>query len=123
MGPPIYSVCADDSVVQNLLASAEGLRIYPFGHAKQKTEYPYVVWQTIYGSPENYLANTPTLDTYGTQVDCYGKTWREVREVATAIRDALEPAAYITAWNGESVDPVTKSYRVSFNVDWITART
>jgi hypothetical protein len=42
--------------------------------------------------------------------------------VALALRDAIEPAAYITAWLGEAIDPDTKNNRFSFQVDWIVLR-
>ena len=42
--------------------------------------------------------------------------------MALALRDAIEPVAYITAWLGESIDPDTKNNRFSFQVDWIVLR-
>ena len=55
-------------------------------------------------------------------MDVYARTWSSAREVYRALRDAIEAGAYVAAFNGEMRDPETKSYRVSFTVDWITAR-
>ncbi|WP_441295664.1 tail completion protein gp17, partial [Pseudomonas aeruginosa] len=46
----------------------------------------------------------------------------EARDAAKAIRDAIELSAYVVRWGGESVDPDTKTYRVSFDIDWIVQR-
>jgi len=120
MFPPIFEVCAANSAVKMALGNPP--RIYPFGEAEQGTPKPYAVWQTISGSPENYLAQRPDIDSFTLQVDVYAGTAADARACARAIRDAIEPRAYVVRWNGEMRDPDTKSYRVSFDVDWWTPR-
>ena len=127
MYPPLHVVCAADTSVQSLLGNGPHLRLYPFGESRQPTPtepvvYPYAVWQIVYGHPENYLSNAPDADSFGTQIDVYGKTWRSAREAAAAIQAACEGSAYVVAYNGETKDPETKSFRVSFTVDWIKTR-
>ena len=122
MVPPIHLVCANNPAVAELLGSGSVLRLYPFGGARQKDTYPYAVWQVVSGQPENYLADRANMDAITTQVDVYAKTWHSAREVAAALRAAIETKAYIVNFHGESRDPVTNSYRVSFDVDWLTAR-
>lgn len=124
MVPPLHLVCASDTTVQDLLSSGNILRLFPFGEARQKEVYPYAVWQTIYGSPENYLGDPPNIDSIGTQIDVYGKTWRSAREVADAIKNAIEASdeAYVVAFNGESKDPQTLSFRISFTAEWLVNR-
>ncbi|WP_134595762.1 tail completion protein gp17, partial [Pseudomonas aeruginosa] len=56
------------------------------------------------------------------QVDIFSTTAAEARDAAKAIRDAIELSAYVVRWGGESVDPETKTYRVSFDIDWIVQR-
>ncbi len=122
MVPPLHSVCAADMTVRALLGTGPLLRLYPFGEARQKETYPYAVWQVVSGHPENYLADPSNMDAIKTQVDVYAKTWHSARTVAAALREAMENDAYIVALHGESRDPVTNSYRVSFDVDWLTVR-
>jgi hypothetical protein len=123
MHPPLYAVCAADTSVQDLLTGPDGLlRLYPFGEARQQEIYPYAVWSVVGGQPENYLGDRPNVDSASTQVDVYARSWSSAREVYAALRDAIEGAAYVSAFNGEMRDPETKSYRVSFTVDWITNR-
>lgn len=46
----------------------------------------------------------------------------ETRDVAKAIRNAIELKATITRWGGDSHDPKTQTYRYSFDVDWLVPR-
>ena len=121
MFAPINAVCAKDAGVTALLG-ASPVRLYPFGDAPQDGPKPYAVWQTIGGAPENYLAGRPDVDGYTLQVDVYAAAGKDARAVAKALRDAIEPHAYIIRWGGESRDPATKSYRYSFDVSWFVPR-
>lgn len=121
MYPPIFQVCSASAAVKALIGT-NPVRLYPFDEAPQGVIYPYVVWQMVNGSPENYLGDRPDIDGYTTQVDVYADSATAARNVAKALRDAIEPAAYITAWRGESKDEATKKYRYSFDVDWLTPR-
>jgi len=113
---PIFGVCAASAAVTALLGS-DPVRLYPFGQQDDAVVYPYVVWQNVSGSPENYLAQRPDVDSFTLQVDA-----DEVIAVASALRDAIEPHAYITRLGGQEKDPETKRYRYSFDVDWIVTR-
>jgi len=118
---PIFSVCSQDKTLQQLLGSSP-IRLYPFGEHFGNVVYPYAVWQGIGGSPENYLGNRPDIDRFGIQIDVYASTAKEATSVATAIRDAVEGAAYVTRWGQQTMDSETKKYRYSFDVDWLVHR-
>lgn len=118
---PVFSVCAASPAVTALLGTAP-LRLYPFGLQDDAVVYPYVVWQNISGSPENYLAQRPDVDSFTLQVDAYANTVDEVLAVAAALRDAIEPHARITRWGDQTRDNDTRRYRYSFDVDWIVPR-
>lgn len=122
MFPPIFAVCSADPGVVALLGPNPDTRIFSFGEAPEDTIKPYAVWQHISGDPENYLAGRPDADGFSLQVDVYAPTGTAARNIAKAIRDAIELKAYVTSWNGESRDPETKLYRYSFDVDWIVLR-
>lgn len=121
MQPPIFKVCAASPAVTALLGT-NPVRLFPFGEAPQGVAYPYAVWQVVGGAPENYLADTPDVDGFNLQVDVYAKTSAVATDVATALRDAIEPEAYITRWGGQGKDSTTKTYHISFDVDWLTPR-
>ena len=121
MYPPIFQVCAADPAVGALLG-ASPLRLWPFGEPPQNTPLPYAVWQTVSGQPENYLGQRPDVDSWSLQVDVYAATATAARNAAKALRDAIEPAAHITRWGGESRDRETNHYRYSFDADFIVPR-
>lgn len=118
---PIFSVCSASPAVVALLGGST-LRLYPFGLQDDNVSYPYAVWQNVDGDPENYLAQRPGSDKFMLQVDVYADTPDQSIAVAAALRDAIEPHAYITRWGGQEKDPETRRYRYSFDVDWIVKR-
>ncbi len=117
MYPPIFEVAAASAEVKALLGSSP-TRLYPFGSAPQGVAKPYATWQTVGGSPENYLGNRPDIDLFAIQIDVWAEQATSARTVAQALLDVIERHAYVTAYNGESRDPQTLSYRYSFDVDW-----
>lgn len=122
MYPPIYEAVNIPAVRAVLKTGTGPLRLYLFGKADQNTPKPYAVWQTAYGSPENYLNQVPDVDSFGVQVDVYADNAASARTVAQALRDAIEPHAHITSWRGDSIDPDTKNFRFGFDCDWIVNR-
>ncbi|WP_085696275.1 DUF3168 domain-containing protein [Pseudomonas sp. B26(2017)] len=121
MDAPIFTVCAADTAVLELLG-ASPTRLYPFGEAPEGVAKPYAVWQLVGGSPENYLAQRPDVDGFSLQVDVYACSPSDAREVRDALRDAIESHAYITRWGAEGRDQETGNYRLSFDVDWWSYR-
>ncbi|MBH3451298.1 DUF3168 domain-containing protein [Pseudomonas putida] len=122
MTPPIVQACLQSPAVTALLGAGTGMRLYSFGEAEQGVTKPYAVWQIVSGSPENYLAGRPDLDSFTLQVDVYATTGDKARQVRDAIRDAIELDAYVTRWGAEGRDPETENYRASFDVDWMVHR-
>lgn len=121
MIPPIFPLCIASPPV--LLAfGATPTRVYPFGLIEGAPGWPYAVWQTVSGSPENYLAQRPDVDALTTQVDVYAKNEESLIQAAKALRDAFEPRGYITRWGSQMLDPETKLLRLSFDVDWLVPR-
>ena len=120
MRPPIFSTISAVSAVTDLLGT-DPVRFFPFGQAPDEVELPYAVWQTVSGSPENYLSGGPSVDSWLVQVDVYAKRGSTARNVAEALRDAIEPEAYITAWRGERKED-DNIIRYSFDADFLVER-
>jgi hypothetical protein len=121
---PIFETVEGDAALGALIGLGGTMRLYPFGRAAQVTPptYPYVVWQNVSGAPENYINRVPEIDLFSIQVDIYSKTAESGRAVAGALRDAIQTSANISGWRGETRDPQTGYYRVSFDVDWFSTR-
>ena len=122
MTPPIFDICSSDTSVQALLGNGPTLRLYPFGEALQKDRMPYAVWGLVGGAPENYLGQVPDADSLTLFVDVFGSTAESAREVRDAIVAAIETEAHVVSWDGERREADTRSYRISFTVDWIVDR-
>ena len=120
MKPPIFDIIKAVSAVTSLLGT-DPIRFFPFGVAPDDVEQPYAVWQTVSGSPDNYLSGTPSIDNWLIQVDVYAKKGSTARNVAETLRDAIEPEAYIVAWRGESKED-DNIYRYSFDAEFLTER-
>lgn len=121
MLPPLFPTCVMSSAVTSLLGESP-TRLYPAGEAPQDGPAPYATYQIASGAPFNYLSGRPDTDATTTQVDIYGRTMAEAHDVYEAIRDAVEPVAYVVAFNLDERDEDTRLWRVSFDVDWITPR-
>lgn len=121
MFPPVFVTAAADAAVKVALGS-NPVRLYPFGEAPQGVSRPYATWQTVTGTPENYLAQRPDSDTFRAQLDVYADSATAARNAAKALRDALEPHGYVVSWNGEMRDTDTNLYRVSFDWEHLTPR-
>ena len=121
MYAPIFQIIAAATPVTALLGTGP-TRFWPFGEAPEGSALPYAVWQTVSGTPENYINQTPDIDSYTLQLDVYASTGTSARAAAKALRDAIEPHAYIVAWRGDSREKETNLYRFTFDVDWLVQR-
>lgn len=122
MIPPIFPT-VNVPAVQALLKTGNGpLRFYAWGLAPQGVAKPYAVWRQTFGTPENYLGERPDTDSFTTQIDVYADTSAAARAAAMAISYAIEGAAYVTSWIGESIDPETKNHTFTFQADWWVKR-
>jgi len=121
MYPPIFEVCAADSDVQTNIGISP-CRLYPFGEGPERVTLPYAVWQVVGGAPENCMDSPTDMDSFVVQVDAYSDSATSARDVASALRKAIEPYALITSFGGEGRDPDTNYYRYMFSVDWLVDR-
>lgn len=125
MAPPIAALVAQSAAIKAQLGSSP-VRFWEFGEAERgadgKVQAPYAVWQTIYGSPENFVAGKRRDDLWGIQLDVYAKTPAQARQIAELLRDLVELQGNVVGYNGESIDDPTGLRRYSFTAEWITER-
>lgn len=111
MMPPIFAILAASSEVTAKLGVVPNMRFYPFGAANQNTLKPYATFQVITNTPENYLGQLPDSDDYRVQVDVWAATQASANDTAQAIRDAVEPHAYMVNAGSTLRDAETGTYR------------
>lgn len=112
MLPSVYPLLTAAPAVTALV----GNRIYRHGAAPQTVTAPYITWYVVSGVPENTLDDVPRIDNYSVQVDCWsnntGTGDAQIEELAEAVRDAIEPTAYMTAVSIDERDFETQRYRM-----------
>lgn len=119
---PLTNLLRGSSSVTALLGSGNAARIYRHGRAPTETPRPYLVWQLITGRPENNLSDSPEFD-YGTvQIDIYADSSQSADAVKRAVVPVIEAVTHVTSWDGESRDPETDYYRLTFSTDWFVER-
>lgn len=106
-----------DSQVSMYLGTAP-LRVYPFGDAPDALTYPLATWQTVAGTPENNLSETPPVDRIAVQFDVYSKTAGECWAISEAIRDVLEPIGHMTYFGNTERAPDVRAYRQTLSFDF-----
>lgn len=111
--PPVYEILSASGAVTALVPAT---RIRGQGYAGETPVAPYITWQVVSGQPENYTGNRPGIDQHRVQVDCWAATAAQSKQIAAAVRDALEPHAQCVAVFGDDYDTEAKLYR--FGADW-----
>lgn len=118
MLPPVYATLRASTAVVSLV----GTRIYRHGAAPQNVVAPYVTWFIVTGDPENELPYTPRIDRFQVQVDCWsnntGSGDAQVEALAQAVRDAIEPTAYLVRYVVNERDFETQRYRIGMEFTW-----
>lgn len=122
MTPPVFKTVKDDPTVKSLLQFGNVLRVFEFGNAPQNTLAPYVVWQRIGGTPDNYITCRPDIEEHLIQIDCYADSQTMVKQIQSAMEYAIETTAQISSYRGEFIEPDTKLWRSSFDVRWHVTR-
>ncbi len=122
MLPPVFAILSNDSMVQSICAT----RIYRHGWAPEKVIAPYATWFVVSGLPENSISETPRVDRYTVQIDCWsdntGTGSQTVESLATAVRDAIEPLHHMTGIVVNDHDAATDRYRIGLQFDFWTER-
>lgn len=120
MRPPIFDILKDAPAVTALIGSPTPpsiMRCFPFGEAPQNVALPYLTYALVTGNPQNTLADRPTTDGMGTQVDLLGRTEKECVGLFNAVQAALELRGYISNVGTAERDPGTKLYHLRFDFD------
>jgi Protein of unknown function (DUF3168) len=73
------------------LTALVGARVYPV-IAQSQVSYPYVVYSSVFSTPQNSLGGWSGGDNLRLQVDCWAKTYAAADAVADQVRAAMAQA-------------------------------
>ena len=112
---PIFRFLAASPEVTALVGTAP-VRIYQtmapdVGTAARPTKGDYITWNTAGGAPENYVSNRPGIDRGRFQIDCWSEDRNRCRQLAKAVRDALEGHGHMVALPQDDYEDETKLFR------------
>lgn len=82
----------------------------------------YVTWFLVTGEPQNTLSELPSKDRMTIQIDCWSPSDSQCEQLATNVRNAIEPYAHMTGQPIDGRDPATKLYRMALQFDWFVDR-
>lgn len=120
MNPPVFALLSASPAVTAIVGTAP-VRAYGFAYAPQDAPLPHVTWQVVSGVPEQVL-DRPGIDNARVQVDCWAADATGCRQLADAVREALEDDGrnVMISDNGDTYDDDAKQYRRSFDFSfWI----
>ena len=111
----IYDQLAADGTVSGLV----GARIYPV-ILPQRVSYPAISYSLVSRQPVEAMGSDATLALSRLQVNAWGDTYKEAKDLAFAIRDALKRTrSAVTGVQDilmptmlDTIDPETRIYRV-----------
>lgn len=114
MLPPIFQTLTSSSLITDIV----GTKVFPYGDAPQDITRPYVTWHIVSGVPQNSLSEVPDIDNISIQVDCWHPVAAGLEELATAVRNRIEPYAHMTNIPLNDRDRETRLYRMTLQFDW-----
>lgn len=115
MLPPIWQRLQAVPALVNIVQE----RIYRHGNVPQDSATaPYIAWALVGAEPANTLSELPSRDRQSVQIDIYSADDAQVEQIATLVRDAIEPVAHMLGVIIDSRETDTKLYRMSLQFDW-----
>lgn len=117
MNPNLFPLLNASPTVKSLLGE-NPLRVYPYGKAPDEVLKPYAVYSVYNANPENYLDCTPDIDNKGTQISIYAETSSDLESCYNAVRDVLEPHAYMSSFSTPDIDADTDLFSCRMEFDF-----
>jgi uncharacterized protein DUF3168 len=119
MLPPIKTRLETSAAVVAAVGTGSTGKIFRNGEAPQGLrDTAYITWFVVADTPENNLSDTPPTDRVTVQADIYHPTDAGCNALAKAVRDCIEPVAYMTGAPVNHRDRETRLYRRALQFDW-----
>lgn len=117
MFPPVFQTLQTSEII-----GIVGDRIGAHGEVAQTEARPYVTYQTVTGQAHDNLSDAPGSDFTTVQIDCYAKTQTTAKDLARAVRAALDAGLIVNRVILTAREPETRLFRVGLEADFITRR-
>lgn len=115
----LFALVKASSACTQLIGSSP-VRFFEFGQAPKLEQVPYATYQHITGTPFNVLTGPAPADFITVQIDVWGRTSTESKDISNAIRQAIEGSCYVTSWLGTNRE--IDAFRTIFTVQFIELR-
>lgn len=119
---PVFGLLSANSSITSIVGLTPP-RIFedtvPQEHAMNR---PYIVWNTVGGTPLNYLDQVPAMDSGRVQIDVYASGKLACKTLAKLVRDTLEPHAHMIGTPVSMFEVDTKLFRYLLEFQFFTAR-
>jgi len=103
----IYDTLRNNAAVAALV----GNRVRPV-HLRQGDPFPAIVYTRISTEPVNDLDGHGGLDNCRFQIDCYSEGYQELRNLAAAVKTAMNAAGHLQAGDRDLYESDLKLHRV-----------
>lgn len=112
---PIFSVLQQSAEVVSVLGS----RIYE-DIAPSKTPYPFAVWSSVGGVPDNQLADQPQIDHISFQIVVYDEQATRASNIRKLIARILGEHCYVTGTHPNHYERIadTDVFGRGFDGNW-----
>ena len=102
--------------VQSTLGALVSGRCYPLV-SPEKPVTPYLIYQNVANTPEVTLSDGIPISNTRMQIDCYAKTYGEVKSLSDAVQNAMANASYtnVPLMQQDLYESDVKLYRVQMD--------
>lgn len=101
----VYSALRDDSGVSAIING----RVYP-NVAAQSAGLPYIVYSVSSEEEENSISGASGLSKVNFFVNCYSKTYKQSKDMADAVRIALESVGCVLVDEQDRFDDESRAF-------------
>lgn len=94
------------------LPTSANTRVFPVLIPKESNAYPAISYQRVTSTPVVSLQGSSGLDNVRVQIDCWARTYKEVKALAAEVRLVMQSIGALPATDVDDYEPETKLYRV-----------
>lgn len=122
MTPDLFEIVAASTTCRQLLGTPPKMRFYEFGEVPQGCDKPYATWQMPSSAAVNYVNQNPDMDEQRIQVDVWALKQSTAKQVASALRTAIQDYAQETNAAQRPREATTRLFGFMLEFQFFTPR-